>query len=151
MQTVLQGSSASVPELKEDQIEQHWSVLLIEDDMRDAQRVAQFLRRCGACGDVAHCSGLQSALPLLAAQTFDVVIAELPPAPSAGLAALGRLHAAAGDAALIAISEASDDALDAELLKLGAQRHLRKTQLDRETLGRALRHAVAVKRSERQP
>lgn len=148
---VLQGSSAGVPELKEDQIERHFSVLLIEDDTRDAQRVAQFLRRSGVCGDVAHCSGLQSALALLAAQTFDVVLAELPKTVSAGLATLDRLRTAAPDAALIAFSDEPDDALDAQLLGLGAQRHLRKEQLDRETLGRALRQAVAVKRSDRQP
>jgi two-component system, cell cycle sensor histidine kinase and response regulator CckA len=149
VQTVLQGSSSSSPELKDDQIEEHWSVLLIEDDMRDAQSVTQFLRRCGACGDVAHCSGLASALALLAAQTFDVVIAELPAAQSGGLATVDRLRAAAPDAALIAISDETDEVLGAQLQKLGAQRHLLKAQLDRETLGRALRQAVAFKRGER--
>src|SRR5262245_48519778 len=85
-------------------LEEHWSVLLIEDDRDDAQQVTRHLQQCGACGDVAHCARLSSAIALLEAQSFDAVIIALDLPDAMGLAALQQLQAAAPEAALIALS-----------------------------------------------
>jgi DNA-binding response OmpR family regulator len=125
--------------------------LLIEDDVRNAQRVTQQLQRCGACGDLAHCSRLSSALALLAAQTFDVVITDLCLPDVSGLEAVTRLRAAAPDAALIALSAERDEALCLQLLRAGAQHCFVKGQLDRGSLRQELIQAVALWRQQRPP
>ena len=129
--------------------EEHWSVLLVEDDRADAQQITQFLKRCGACGDVAHCSRLNSALALLMAQTFDVVITDLALPDVAGEEAVKRLQDAAPDAALIALSAGGDAEESAMLLDLGTQEHLVKGSFDRDGLRRHLQAAIAEKRLER--
>lgn len=130
-------------------LEEHWSVLLIEDDREDAQLITQHLKRCGACGDVAHCARLTSALALLEAQTFDAVISALDLPDSTGLPALQRLQQAAPDSALIALSPDADPALHRTLIGLGAQDCLIKGAFDRVALRLKLRHAIDQKRRER--
>lgn len=124
---------------------EHWSVLLVEDDRAHAQLITQYLKNCGACGDVAHCSRLTSALALLQAQTFDVVLTDLDLPDAPGADALGQLQRAAPNAALIALCSA-DDGLRPKLLELGAQDSLVKGRFDRETLRRQLQEAIEAKR-----
>lgn len=129
--------------------EEHWSVLLVEDDRADAQQITQFLKRCGACGDVAHCSRLSSALALLMAQTFDVVITDLALSEVDGLSAIRQLQAAAPDAALIALTARAEPPENAVLLDSNTQEHLVKGSFDRDTLRRHIQAAIAEKRLER--
>jgi len=126
-------------------VPEHWSVLLVEDDRAHAQLITQFLKNCGACGDVAHCSRLTSALALLQAQTFDVVLTDLDLPDAPGVDALEQLQRAAPDAALIALC-GSDDGLRVKLLELGAQDSLVKGRFDRETLRMHLQQAIETKR-----
>ncbi|HKU41028.1 MAG TPA: response regulator, partial [Polyangiales bacterium] len=128
---------------------ENWSVLLIEDDREDAQQVTWHLQQCGACGDVAHCARLTSALALLEAQSFDAVITALDLPDAMGLEALQQLQAAAPEAALIALSPDADPTLHATLIGLGAQDCLVKGAFDRVALRRKLRHAIDQKRHER--
>lgn len=129
--------------------EDHWSVLLVEDDRDDAQRITQFLKSCGACGDVAHCSRLTTALALLQAQTFDVVIADVDGQDVPATAVIERLKEAAPEAAMIALSVAADSGTHTDLQDLGAQEQLVKGGFDRDGLRRHLQSAVAEKRLER--
>jgi DNA-binding response OmpR family regulator len=126
----------------------HWSVLLVEDDKSHAQLITHFLKNCGACGDVAHCSRLTSALALLQAQTFDVVLTDLDLPDAPGLDAIGLLQRAAPDAALIVVSGA-DEGLRPQLLELGAQDALVKGRFDRDTLRVRLQEAIEGKRKAR--
>jgi DNA-binding response OmpR family regulator len=126
-------------------VPEHWSVLLVEDDRAHAQLITQFLKNCGACGDVAHCSRLTSALALLQAQTFDVVLTDLDLPDAPGVDALAQLLRAAPEAALIALC-GSDEGLRPKLLELGAQDSLVKGRFDRETLRMHLQHAIEAKR-----
>jgi DNA-binding response OmpR family regulator len=128
--------------------EEHWSVLLVEDDKSHAQLITHFLKNCGACGDVAHCSRLMSALALLQAQTFDVVLTDLDLPDAPGLAAVVQLQRAAPDAALIVVSGA-DEGLRPQLLELGAQDSLVKGRFDRDTLRVRLQEAIEGKRKAR--
>ena len=130
-------------------MEEHWSVLLIEDDREDAQLVTQHLKQCGACGDVAHCARLTSALALLQAQTFDAVISALDLPDAMGLEAFGQLQNAAPEAALIALSPDADPLLHNTLISLGAQDCLIKGAFDRVVLRLKLQHAISQKRLER--
>lgn len=125
-----------------------WSVLLVEDDKSHAQLITHFLKNCGACGDVAHCSRLTSALALLQAQTFDVVLTDLDLPDAPGLDAIGLLQRAAPDAALIVVSGA-DEGLRPQLLELGAQDALVKGRFDRDTLRERLQEAIEGKRKAR--
>jgi CheY-like chemotaxis protein len=125
--------------------EELWSVLLVEDDKRDASKITGFLKQCGACGDVAHCSRLSSALALLHSQTFDLVIADLALPEAPGEAALRQLRDAAPDAALIALC--SSEADPGQLA--GTQEQLVKGSFDRDSLRRHLQSALAEKRLER--
>jgi len=125
-----------------------WSVLLVEDDKSHAQLITHFLKNCGACGDVAHCSRLTSALALLQAQTFDVVLTDLDLPDAPGLDAIGLLQRAAPDAALIVVSGA-DEGLRPQLLELGAQDALVKGRFDRDTLRVRLQEAIEGKRKAR--
>jgi len=130
-------------------LEEHWSVLLVEDDRQDAQLVTQYLKQCGACGDVAHCARLTSALALLGAQTFDVVMFALDLPDAVGLDALGEFQRAAPEAALIALRGESDAPEPANLLPPGAQDVLVKRSFERAGLRQRLTDAVACKRHER--
>jgi DNA-binding response OmpR family regulator len=127
---------------------EHWSVLLVEDDRSHAQLITHFLKNCGACGDVAHCSRLMSALALLQAQTFDVILTDLDLPDAPGLAAVGQLQRAAPDAALIVVSGAAEG-LQAQLLELGAQDSLVKGRFDRDQLRMRLQEAIEGKRKVR--
>lgn len=126
----------------------HWSVLLVEDDKSHAQLITQFLKSCGACGDVAHCARLSSALALLSAQTFDVVLTDLDLPDAPGLDAVSQLQRAAPNAALIVVSGA-DEGLRAQLLEAGAQDSLVKGRFDRDTLRAHLQSAIEEKRQAR--
>jgi DNA-binding response OmpR family regulator len=128
---------------------EHWSVLLVEDDRAHAQLITYTLNHCGACGDVAHCARLTSALALLQAQTFDVVITDLDLPDAPGFDAVTRLRAAAPDAALIALSATDDPALRRTLLDLGSQDVLVKGRFDRDTLRVRLQQAIEGKREAR--
>jgi CheY-like chemotaxis protein len=131
------------------QMDEHWSVLLIEDDREDAELVSQHLQQCGACGDVAHCARLSSALALLEAQSFDAVISALDLPDAMGLEAFGQLQCAAPEAALIALSPDADPTLYATLIGLGAQDCLIKGAFDRVVLRLKLQHAIGQKRLAR--
>lgn len=128
---------------------EHWSVLLVEDDRAHAQLITHYLQHCGACGDVAHCSRLVSALALLSAQTFDAVITDLNLPDAPGLDAIGQLQHAAPDAALIALRPPDDEALPAAILALGADDSLVKGRFDRDMLRLHLQHAIEAKRRTR--
>jgi DNA-binding response OmpR family regulator len=127
---------------------EHWSVLLVEDDKAHAQLITHFLKNCGACGDIAHCSRLTSALALLQAQTFDVVLTDLDLPDAPGLDAISELQRAAPDAALIALS-GPDEGLRPRLLDMGAQDSLVKGRFDRDTLRVHLQDAIEGKRKVR--
>jgi CheY-like chemotaxis protein len=127
---------------------EHWSVLLVEDDKSHAQLITHFLKNCGACGDIAHCSRLSSALALLQAQTFDVVLTDLDLPDAPGLDAVSQLQRAAPDAALIVVSGAAEG-LRPQLLDLGAQDSLVKGRFDRDTLRVHLQEAIEGKRKVR--
>lgn len=127
---------------------EHWSVLLVEDDRSHAQLITHFLKNCGACGDVAHCARLSSALALLQAQTFDVVLTDLNLPDAPGLDAIGKLQRAAPDAALIVVSDL-DESVRPQLLELGAQDALVKGRFDRDTLRVRLQEAIEGKRRVR--
>jgi DNA-binding response OmpR family regulator len=127
---------------------EHWSVLLVEDDRAHAQLITHFLKNCGACGDVAHCSRLTSAVALLQAQTFDIVLTDLDLPDAPGLAAVEQLQCAAPDAALIVLAPADDEQRPA-LIGMGAQDALVKGRFDRETLRMQLQEALEAKRKAR--
>ncbi len=123
-------------------------VLLIEDDAQEADALSEYLwHEQGVDYEIQQVARLSRGLELLHDQTFQVVVVDLALPDASGLDAVTRIHCAAPNAALIAISAVSDPLLARHALQAGAQDFLVKGQFSSEALRQATRFARERKRT----
>jgi diguanylate cyclase (GGDEF)-like protein len=122
--------------------------LLVEDSPTDALILSDALSALDGAR-VEHVSRLSDAVRKLHDQRFDTIVTDLSLPDARGLDAVTRLRTCAADATLIVCSAVTDDALELQVIELGAHDFLTKAGLDHASVARAVRFARVRRSSER--
>ncbi|MBK7006028.1 MAG: response regulator [Burkholderiales bacterium] len=123
-------------------------VLLVEDNVHDAQRVMDELARASATRfEVHQAATMELALDSLAMGAFDVMLVELRFPRSGSMEAFVRLHADSPAIPIVVLSDQVDEKLALQVVQSGAQDYWVKAQAP-GLLARALRHAVERAQSD---
>jgi diguanylate cyclase (GGDEF)-like protein len=122
--------------------------LLVEDSTTDALILSDALEALdGAL--VEHVNRLSDAVRKLHDHHYDTIVTDLSLPDARGLDAVTRLRTCAADATLIVCSAVTDDALELQVIELGAHDFLTKAGLDHASVARAVRFARVRRSSER--
>jgi len=122
--------------------------LLVEDSRSDALILADALGALDGA-EVEHVSRLSDAVRKLHDLHFDTIVTDLSLPDARGLDAVTRLRTCAPDATLIVCSAVADDALELQLIELGAHDFLQKSSLSHASVARAVRLARVRRSSEK--
>lgn len=122
--------------------------LLVEDSPTDSLILVDALQALGGC-QVEHVSRLSEAVRKLHDQRFDLIVTDLSLPDARGLDAVTRLRTCAADATLIVCSAVTDDALELQVIELGAHDFLTKAELSHASVARAVRFASVRRSSEK--
>lgn len=120
-------------------------ILLIEDNPGDSYLVSKALQSNSTTHDIETSVRLCDALSR-DLESFDVVLADLTLPDSTGLNGLQELKNRCPDLPVIVLTSLDNNSLALEAIKQGAQDYIVKDHCDRETLDRAIRHAVERQR-----
>jgi diguanylate cyclase (GGDEF)-like protein len=124
-------------------------VLLVEDNLIDAQLVRRLLRRVtGAYYRITHVRTLNDAILSAEELTPDVILADLNLPDSRGTQTVTSLQTSYPDIPLVIVSAWEDEAISLRSVKAGAQDYLVKGHIDGANLHRVIRYAVERKRTE---
>jgi DNA-binding NarL/FixJ family response regulator len=132
--------------------------LLIEDNLNDAELILRYLKQSRTEFEVVHEQTIRDGLLALERETVDVIALDLALPNGAGITSFERVHnrfpeipivvlTGRGDAHLDGFY--SDDAFAERLIRHGAYDYLHKNNLDKYTLVRSLKFAVAKSLGER--
>lgn len=116
-------------------------VVLIEDDPGDATLVRDMLDEVEPDLRLTWARSIAEAEPVLGPDTRCVLLDLVLP-DATGFDGLRRVLELAPRAAVVVLTGFSDSARGAEAVAVGAQDYLRKSQIDPELLGRAVRYAI---------
>ncbi|HTV24451.1 MAG TPA: diguanylate cyclase [Polyangiaceae bacterium] len=122
--------------------------LLVEDSPTDALILSDALEALDGAG-VEHVSRLSDAVRMLHDQRFDTIVTDLSLPDARGLDAVSRLRTCSADATLIVCSAVTDDALELQVIELGAHDFLAKAELSHASVARAVRFARVRRSTER--
>jgi len=122
--------------------------LLVEDSPTDALILSDALEALDGAR-VEHVSRLSDAVRMLHDQHFDTIVTDLSLPDARGLDAVTRLRTCAADATLIVCSAVTDDALELQVIELGAHDFLAKSGLDHASVARAVRFARVRRSTEK--
>lgn len=117
-------------------------VLLVGNDERFAQGIAEMLRASGGVTEVATALTLEAGLAKLAAHSYHAILFELPSANAAGLFQVTQLTIKIPRLPVVAFGPANDGILGAEIIRAGAQDYLTKDEIEPRALQHALRCAI---------
>lgn len=124
-------------------------VLLVEDNLIDAQLIRRLLRRVGgAYYRITHVRTLNDAILSAEELTPDVILADLNLPDSRGTDTVTSLQTSYPDIPLVIVSAWEDEAISLRSVKAGAQDYLVKGHIDGANLHRIIRYAVERKRTE---
>ncbi|MDH3727326.1 MAG: EAL domain-containing protein [Myxococcales bacterium] len=124
-------------------------VLLVEDNLIDAQLVRRLLRRISdAYYRITHVRTLNDAVLSAEELAPDVILADLNLPDSRGTQTVSSLQTSYPDIPLVIVSAWEDEAISLRSVKAGAQDYLIKGHIDGANLHRVIRYAVERKRTE---
>lgn len=124
-------------------------VLLIEDNLTDAQIVRAMLNDAGADKfALSHVERLTLALRMLKEDHFDAVLLDISRSHSQGLDSISSIEGAAPNVAIVVLSEVVDEAFALEVVQAGAQDYLIKGQGDGFLIARSIRYAIEHKKEK---
>jgi diguanylate cyclase (GGDEF)-like protein len=124
-------------------------VLLVEDNLIDAQLIRRLLRRVTATYyRITHVRTLNDAVLSAEELTPDVILADLNLPDSRGTQTVKSLQTAYPNIPLVIVSAWEDEAISLRSVKAGAQDYLVKGHIDGANLHRVIRYAVERKRTE---
>ena len=124
-------------------------VLLVEDNLIDAQLVRRLLRRVTASYyRITHVRTLNDAILSAEELTPDVILADLNLPDSRGTDTVTSLQTSYPDIPLVIVSAWEDEAISLRSVKAGAQDYVVKGHIDGANLHRVIRYAVERKRTE---
>lgn len=127
-------------------------VLMIENHPADAELTRRtLLKETHPPFAVEWVDRLALGLERLARGGVDVVVLDLGPPDSNGLATFSRVYERARDVPIVILTGSyQDDAMALQAVQQGAQDYLMKDQIGGETLARVVRYAIQRKQSERE-
>ncbi|MEM7435209.1 MAG: EAL domain-containing protein [Myxococcota bacterium] len=124
-------------------------VLLVEDNLIDAQLIRRLLRRItDAYYRITHVRTLNDAVLSAEELSPDVILADLNLPDSRGTQTVSSLQTSYPDIPLVIVSAWEDEAISLRSVKAGAQDYLVKGHIDGANLHRVIRYAVERKRTE---
>lgn len=124
-------------------------VLLVEDNLVDAQLIRRLLRRVsGAYYRITHVRTLNDAILCAEELAPEVILADLNLPDSRGTDTVSSLQTSYPDTPLVIVSAWEDEAISLRSVKAGAQDYLVKGHIDGANLHRIIRYAVERKRTE---
>lgn len=122
------------------------SVLLIEDDLIDAERVERALAILSpSIFDLHHAHRFRDAIQSIKTQPFHVVILDLGLPDSVGLNGVKRLMELIPSIPMIVLTGRDDDEEALAGIALGAQEFIDKNSVTPSVLVRSIRHAIKRK------
>jgi two-component system, cell cycle response regulator len=122
-------------------------ILLVESDPVEARRLTEMLHAAGAGKfRLRRAQQLRQAKRHLQNGHADVALVNLFLSDAKGLDVLAEAQCAAPDVTFLALHESADESLAAQVLQLGAQDFLVKSELTPGRLGRALAYAMERQR-----
>ncbi len=124
-------------------------ILLIEDNPGDALMIQEQLSQVG--GEpfaLEHRTSLAAGLERLAADRFDLVLADLGLPDSQGLQTVEEVRRAHPNIALVVLTGLEDEETGLRAVQMGAQDYLVKGEVGGLSLARVIRYAVERKRAE---
>ena len=124
-------------------------VLLVEDNLIDAQLIRRLLRRVNdAYYRITHVRTLNDAVLSAEELAPDVILADLNLPDSRGTQTVASMQTSYPDVPLVIVSAWDDEAISLRSVKAGAQDYLVKGHIDGANLHRVIRYAVERKRTE---
>jgi signal transduction histidine kinase len=124
-------------------------ILLVEDNAADVRLVRQMLIDAGSRRtELMHVECMAEAERYLAETMVDVIVIDAGLPDGEGLGAIRRAHAAAPRVPLVVLTDLDDETMAAQSLHEGAQDYIIKGQIEGRGFLRAIRNAIARKRSE---
>lgn len=127
-------------------------VLMIEDNPDDADLARRMLSKSeDAVFNVEHFECLKPALERIKDGGIDIILSDLKLPDSQGLDTFLRVHAQAADIPIVLLTGTYQEAeLAMHALTKGAQDYLRKDEINRHLLTRAIHYAIDRKEAERE-
>lgn len=124
-------------------------VLLVEDNPADVRLLREILKDATSTElKLTHVEWLEQALKRIDEEPVDVVLLDLTPPDSLGLATLAKVHERVPTVPIVVLSGLDDEKLAVKAVQNGAQDYLFKGQLNGELLVRSLRYAIERKRTQ---
>ncbi len=121
-------------------------VLLIEDNLGDVKLIREYLK--GTEFEIDNTKTLSDGLQKLESGAYETVLLDLGLPDSKGLSTFSEVVDKAPNVPIVLLTGLDDEALALEAVRKGAQDYLVKDQVESNLLVRALRYAIARKRSE---
>ena len=122
-------------------------LLYLEDETSVFNLVQALLIHAQPDGfQIRRAANLQEGLETLSRDFFDLILLDLDLPDSRGLETLRRTHAHCPSLPIVVLTGIADESVAEQVLELGAQDFLEKTELKSKTLVRALRYARERKR-----
>ena len=127
------------------------SILLVEDNLPDAELVRQHLKDPSGLSafQITHAHSLTEATRYLKDKTFQVVLLDLNLPETNGLATLKRIQAITTSIPIVVLTATENEPIALEAIKLGAQDYLSKSNLNSTLLPRVLMYAMERDRNDR--
>jgi len=151
--TFVDAASGSAPGI--DLRNQHTKVLLVEDNLNDAQLVRTALvglrarHLDGPVFDIRSAARLSTAIAHLAEQSFDVILLDLSLPDSQSMEqSFSAIHKHVPAIPIIVLTGLGDEDLGLKMIRNGAQDYLIKSKVERYVLVKAIRYAIERQRSE---
>jgi PAS domain S-box-containing protein len=124
-------------------------VLLVEDDVGDAELISEMLRLASASAfDIVVIDRLDTALDLLRRERVDVILLDLALPDSHGVETFARMQRGAPNTPIIVLTGIADDSVGMMTVREGAQDFFGKGSFDGKLLARSIRYAIERKRSD---
>jgi DNA-binding response OmpR family regulator len=118
-------------------------VLLVEDNPGDADLIRDLLSRDGSTTfEVTHTLRLETALGLVAAEDFDLVLLDLSLPDSAGVETVRAVRQRVPDIPVVVLTGQDDERVGLAAVHEGAQDYLVKGQVTGALVSRVLRYAI---------
>lgn len=126
-----------------------YRVLLVESEAVPPSPLAACLREAlDGRLRLTTAGSVRDAIAKLHDAEVDIILADLSLPDAGGLDCVRALHPASQDAAIIMLSDAPDEALSLEAIRVGAQEFIAKADLSARNLRQLIRFAVERKKAE---
>lgn len=124
------------------------SILLIEDNLVDAELLGEFLADEVIDFDLVHTLRLQDGIDRLNQCEFDIVLLDLSLPDGEGMSVVDQVRTQKDSPPIVILTGREDEDLALEILQKGIQDYLPKGRLNGEILVRSIRYAIERRQSE---